>query len=229
MTTSTQTKNRSKGDKMFVYCIRFSKHPDKVKIGCSIDFENRLYGLEHHHGEVLNSFVWEVGKDYQMVEQYVHNRLTERRTLVEGDGGTEFFITEGMTFGEVVSLVSGVISNRLESGCSDQSEPNLYKSFCVNSFSGRISAVEKVVFLVVLSYSGKGFSKSQETVSTLIRATGVTRPTLFKSIRKLVSVGLITSSKTFHKQTPTYALDFDGVRKLTGIDLNNFVEKVEPL
>lgn len=127
-----------------------------------------------------------------------------------------------MSFGEVVSLVSDIISNMTT---ETRQSGDLYSSFCINSFSGKISAVEKVVFLVILSYSGADFSSSQETVATLVRATGVTRPTLFKSIRKLASIGLITCDKTFHKQTPKYAINFEGVKHITGIDLQNFTRK----
>lgn len=41
----------------------------------------------------------------------------------------------------------------------------------------------------------------------------------------LASIGLITCDKTFHKQTPKYAINFEGVKHITGIDLQNFTRK----
>ncbi len=77
---------------MYVYIMKFAKHPDLIKIGKSVTPELRAKSLTPFHGELLSIEYFPIGKDCFDVESYLHRTFKDFRSKeVRGSGYTEFF------------------------------------------------------------------------------------------------------------------------------------------
>lgn len=80
--------NFEKGECLYV--IRFTNHPNLLKIGISKNVNNRISQLKQDHGEVTSISAY-YGNNSKYVERILHNTFGDKRVKVVGQGGTEFF------------------------------------------------------------------------------------------------------------------------------------------
>lgn len=78
---------------MQVYIIEFERYPHLLKIGMAKSTKSRLQTLRISHGKEKAVKVFS-GKLYKQAERILHEKLSNYRTRISGDGGTEFFSKE---------------------------------------------------------------------------------------------------------------------------------------
>lgn len=77
---------------MYVYVLKFTNYPKLIKIGKSVQPQERAEHLSKRHGAIISSDFFEIGEDYHSVEKFLHKTFADKNSKdVRGDGCSEFF------------------------------------------------------------------------------------------------------------------------------------------
>lgn len=174
---------------MYIYVASFSKHPGLIKVGCSKNVQHRISVLSMTHGEAESIWCKLVGEDYYDIEKTIHVALHDKRMFVNGEGGTEFFVSSG-NFSKDCEEIDKIVETLGCSYTSAKYEKIISNLRMVFDTDINLSSSQRMLLVVLLMYASKdnvyGFG-----IENLCTKTGLGRAGVLKILSQLKTMGIV--------------------------------------